>query len=359
MPDWTKPFESSWRWVRVSRSTGYETEQLGNLTTGSLSINSNTTVFESASVDCIGMLDVGHDFVRCYLEARWDDGTTESVCMGTWLANVPSRDVYGSYEECTVRLDGRLIELDEDSFENIVTVAKGQDPVAYAKSVCEASGLTVLQLDSYSGTLGSTWRFGLEGMSMDEDYIGSKLKAVNSLLREAAFRSAETDAYGNVLFRKRIDYDSPPVWAFKEGLNATFLSAATDERDVTEIANKVITVYETEEATTIGIATDTDPASPWSTVSLGRVRCKVYNYDTTATQAKANDRAARLLDEQQSVTRRVTISHVYCPVRVGDIVSIDYPSARISGKFAIRTQEIELGGAGCLTKSELRRFERA
>lgn len=359
MPDWTKPFESGWRWVRVSRSTGYETEQLGNLTTGSLSINSNTTVFESASVNCIGMLDVGHDFVRCYLDARWDDGTTESVCMGTWLANVPSRDVYGSYEECTVRLDGRLIELDEDSFENIVTVAKGQDPVAYAKSVCEASGLTVLQLDPYSGTLGSTWRFGLEGMSMDEDYIGSKLKAVNSLLREAAFRSSETDVYGNVLFRKRIDYDAAPIWTFAEGINATFLSSATDERDVTEIANKVIAVYETEEATTIGIAEDNDPASPWSTVSLGRVRCKVYHYDTTATQQKANDRAARLLNEQQSVTRRVTISHVYCPVRVGDIVSIDYPSARISGKFAIRTQEIELGGAGCLTKSELRRFERA
>jgi hypothetical protein len=32
---------------------------------------------------------------------------------------------------------------------------------------------------------------------------------------------------------------------------------------------------------------------------------------------------------------------------------------RIRGNFAIRTQTIEVGSAGCLVTSELRRFERA
>lgn len=358
MADWTVPFESGWRWMRVSRATGFETEQLANLTTGTLTINADTECFESASVDCIGMLDVGNDLVRCYLDATWENGTTESVCIGTWLPNVPSRDVDGSYQECTVQLDGRLIELAEDSFENVFTAKSGQNPVNVARTICENAGLTVIQTDPYSGTLGTAWRFGLEGMSSFDDNAGNKLQAVNALLGIAGFRAAQTDPYGNVLFRADVDYSDSPAWTFAEGVDATFLSTATDERDSTEVANKVIAVYETDDSTTIGVATDNDPASPWSTVALGRVRAKVYLYNDTATQAAANKQAAWLLSNQQSVIRRVTVSHVYCPVRVGDIAAVDYRSASIGGQFAVRVQTVELGGAGCLTKSELRRFER-
>lgn len=361
MADWTKPFESGWRWVRVSRLTGYETEQLPNLTTGSLTINSDTDTFESASVDCIGALDVGNDLVRCYLDATWPDGTTESVCMGTWLPSIPSRDVSGSYQECSVQLDGRLLELAEDSFENIYTVKANQNPVSKAKSICEGANLKVVQADTFSGTLGTNWRFGLDGMNGEGIAdSGSKLQAVNGLLAAADFRAAQTDPFGNVVFRKDAEIDSTtPVWDFREGPSATFLNEATDEFDATDVANKVIAVFETEGATTIGIATDTDPASPWSTVSMGRTKAKVYNFDSAVTQAQANRKAADLLRTQQSVVHRVTIQHVHCPVRVGDVVSINYGSAGIAGTFIVRTQDVDLGSAGCLTKSELRRFVRA
>ena len=128
----------------------------------------------------------------------------------------------------------------------------------------------------------------------------------------------------------------------------------------------MVCVYETGEATIVGTAEDTDPESPWSIANYGRRKVAVYTYsdapagaDAAAKQASADAKAAQLLDENRSVVRRVTVSHVYCPATVGDIVEVDYPSAGISGKFAIRTQTVEVGSAGCMTTSELRRFERA
>lgn len=358
MADWRRPFRSSWRWVRVSRETGYEVGALGNLTDGELTINADTKTFESASVDCVGPLEVGSDFVRCYLDAEWRDGTAESVCIGTWLASVPSRDVHGSYDTCKVRFDGRLMELEQDYFEGYLTVPASADPIAYARGICEGAGLEVVLADAYSGgALGTDWRFGLSGSGGDG---GSKLAAVNALLGMAGFRAAQTDPMGRVVFRaaERQPYGAP-VWTFEEGPEATFLADATDEFDATSVANRVVAQFETSEATVFGVAVDDDPSSPWSTVSLGRTVTKPYDYDYAATQAEADAKAEELLRTQQSVVRRVKLRHVRCPLRVGDVAEVDYPSAAIGGRFLARAQSVELGGAGCMTTTELRRFERA
>ena len=76
------------------------------------------------------------------------------------------------------------------------------------------------------------------------------------------------------------------------------------------------------------------------------------------TQAQADAKAAELLDNQLSVVRRVTIKHVWCGARTGDVVALEWPSVGISGNFAIRRQTIAVGSAGCICTSELRRFER-
>lgn len=356
MADWHLPFEAGWRWVRVSRATGYEVAQLGNLTEGTLTINADTQLYETAEVDCIDPLDIGADLVRCYLDATFEDDEAESVCLGTWLASVPAKDVLGSYASCSVRLDGRLRELDDDYFEGQLTVPASANPVEYARGICEGAGLEVVQLDQYSGTLGTDWRFGLQGTGGDG---GSKLVAVNSLLGAAGFRAASTDEWGRVVLRRENSSTEDPAWTFAEGASATFLGTATDERDTTEVANKVVAAFETDEGTTYGVAVDDDPSSPWSTVSLGRTVTRPYVYDYAATQAQADAKAEELLHTAQSVVRRVTLQHVRCPLRVGDVAAVEYPSAGIAGAFRVRVQTVELGGAGCLTKSELRRYERA
>lgn len=375
MADWTKPFEASYTWWRVDRAsytyrtpdyvgdfyaTGIEVEQIPNITSATLQLNDSTETFETGLAHCVGPLDVGNDLVRCHLVARFEDGTVEDVPLGTYDVSVPSRDVHGSYEECSAILDGRLIELQQDAFEEPHLVKKNANAWAYAAQWVRERGLTFSDDDptvviGHAAT--TTYTFGLGADGYDG---GSVLSAYNSLMADVEnLRAASTDPYGRVMLRNPIDYDGTPVWTFSEGVNATFLSDATDERDTSKVCNVVICVYEADDATTIGTAEDTDPLSPWSIANYGRRKCAVYTYQDSATQAQADAKAAELLERNRSIVRRVTISHVHCPARVGDIVEVSYPSAGIYGKFAIRTQTVEVGSAGCMTVSELRRFERA
>lgn len=356
MADWSKPFSSSYRFVRVSRATGYELGQVDAIREGTLTVNSDTATFESARVDVASMLDIGSDLIRCYLDATWDDGTAESVCLGTWLLSIPERTVRGDVTESTAQLDGRLVELQDDSFEAPVVLPAGTGILAYAKGIAEGAGLEVVAADS-TKTLGTAWQFGLE----DEGDVegGSKLDAINALLRLAGYGAASTDPYGRVVMAPdAVASTTQPTWTFAEGENATFLSEAKEERDSRDVCNVVLAIYESEDSTTIGEAVDDDPNSPYSTITLGRRKVAKYSYSDTATQAQADAKAEELLYTQQSTIWRVELEHVWCGARVGDVVAVEWPSAGISGRFVIRTQSIEIGSAGCLTKSELRAFER-
>lgn len=356
MADWLKPFEASYRFVRVSRLTGYEVGEVGGVRTGTLDVNQDTATYESAQVDTAAYLDVGSDLLRCYLDAAWEDGSSESVCLGTWLCSVPGRSIDGSIETCTAYLDGRLQELQDDSFESPIVVPAGTNIVAYAKQIAAGIGLAVNATPS-SAALGAPWSFGLEG-DRDEDG-GSKLDAVNALLRLAGYSSASTDERGTVVMQPyRNPTDRAPVWTFEEGVNATFLAKADEELDARDVANVVLAIFETDGATTVGRAVDSDPDSPYSTVSIGRRKVAKYSYNSTATQAQANAKALELLETNQTVIHRVTLQHVHCPARVGDVVAVEWPSAGISGTFLVRTQSIAIGSAGCMTTSELRSFVR-
>lgn len=356
MADWSQPFESAYRFVRVSRATGYETGEIDAIRGGSLVINRDTDTYESANVDTATVLDVGADLVRCYLDATFGDGSTESVCLGTWLPSVPSRDVDGAFVTSNAYLDGRLAELQDDSFEAAYSLPAGTNIVGAAAAIVTGAGLPVRVVAS-NATLGAPWVFGLEDEGEEDG--GTKLQAVNALMRLAGYAAAHTDERGTVVLEpSQTVAGNDPVWTFREGLGATFLAKAEDERDTRDVANVVLAIYETEGQTTIGTAVDDDPASPYSTVTLGRRKVVKYRYNDTATQARANQKAAELLETNQSVIRRVTLSHVHNPARVGDVVSVDWPSAGISGAFIIRTQTVEIGSAGCLTTSELRRYER-
>lgn len=361
MADWTKPFTARYVWKRVPRlsykgggssgyshGTGRETESVKLLAEGTIETNSDTATFESGTAYCLDVPDLGTDLLRCHLLAEFYDGTTEDVVLGTFLPNVPSKDL-GS--RTTVKLDGRLMELRDDAFYTPRTIARGVDCGSYAQLLCWERGITTTYPFPVTGiALGTSWALGFDEES------GNVLSTVNELLRQAGMRSASTDEYGRVRLRLPVDYGSAPVWTFAEGENATFLRTAKDERDASSVCNVVKVTYETNESTTVGYAEDT--TSEWSIASLGRRKVGQYKYNDTATQTQANAKALELLNNQLSVVRRVTLTHVWCGARTGDVVEVNWPSQGIYGKFAIRKQEIGIGSAGCLCTSELRRFER-
>lgn len=349
-------FSSSYRAVRVSRETGMEVSVIPNVINGgSITRNIDTAEYESGDVDIVGALDVGADLVRLYHDITHWDGTTESYPIATMLPNVPSKELRGPLATSGVKLSGRLSELAEDEYEYPVIIPAGANAVEEARAIAVGAGLEVVA-DQSDWTLSADWVVGMGG---EADEPTDKLGVVNRLLSIAGFASARTDPYGRVVMaRYRDPSEQSPVVTFREGEEATFLNDAKVERDKSSVANVVIVVYSTQDDEVRGVAYDDNPLSPYSTVTTGRRKTARYEYSDLATQEQANAKAEELLRTQQSVIHRVTLSHVYEPaIACGDPVGLEWATHGISGTFTVRTQKVEMG-AGCITESELRRFER-
>lgn len=367
MADWNERFVStSYRFMRVRRSDGIETEMLRTLAGGTITRNDDTRIKESAQVGVMGAIDFGPDLVRVYMTAEWADGDRADVPLGTFLPVVPGRNIGAGYSTATVKMYGRIQELLDDRFSSPVTLSKGENAVAAARRVCEQAGLTVVS-DASDYAITNTRAYGFGVQQSNSQTGDTKLDMVNDLLDLAGFRAAFTDPMGRVVFRRYRDpSEIAPTWTFEEGPSAKFEAAMTEEYDMTSTANHVIVCYGPDDKgnEVRAEAWDRDPSSPLSTVSRGRTITKVYSYTDLPpgkTQAERQDyadkRARSLLNTTQSVIRRITMRSAFAPVTVNDTVNLVYASATIDEKFQIRAQTLSLGG-GCATATELRHFRR-
>lgn len=273
---WLSPFRASYRYARVSRATGLEVGAIDSFTGGSISRNQDTDTYESASLDYVGRLDVGNDFVRIYLDAEDPlSGASRTVCLGTFECSTPSRTVSGEVATGTATLYGRLHDLAKDDFDEPYVIPAGSNAVAAAKEIAEDCGLEVIA-DPSDYTLSAAWVFGIAATSDNPD---SKLGAVNRLLAAAGFRGATTDVYGRVLFRRYLEPAARPIdHAFTEGEDCRVLPDLTDEQDDFDAVNVVHVDFTVQGESVRGTASDDSPESEWSTVSTGRRIVKRYQY---------------------------------------------------------------------------------
>lgn len=367
---WAERYVTRYRFMRVSRDTGYEVAQLANIRADGSKVERNldTQTKESATLAAVGAFDLGRDLIRCYFCPEWADGYTADIAIGTWLPNAPKREVDGEAQTVSVECSSRLQELADDMFDGPITVEAGTDPVEAAASFVRECGLDV-EADESGYTLSSAWTFGISNRSGSEssssDQGSSKLDAVNDLLDVAGFASASVDGMGTVQLRRyRAPSEKTPVWSFAEGPAARFERAMTDERDTSAVANVVRVVYTTEEAEYIGIAVDDSPTSEWSTVTRGRRIVASYEYndlpdgtDETTIQAYADAKAMTLLTTEQAPTRIATFAHVYAPIGLSDVVTLSFPTGGVSGDFSVRTMSLDLSGGGLRTQTEARMYE--
>lgn len=362
MADWSLPFTAAYRYMRVSRATGLETERLtGILDDGTIERNDDTTCKESATVTAVDWRGIGPDLVRVYLDAKFEDGSAETVALGTFLPSTSSRTVGGAARTSTVQLTGRLTELADDMFGQAFQLPAGTGAVAYAAQICRDAGFEVLA-DGSDYKLSVPTAYGLGSSEGSGDAAEGKLDVVNDLLDRAGFSSARTDEMGRVVMRRYVEpQDRAPSASFIEGASARFLREVDDGRDTSGVANVVYAVYSSqgdggESTGTVGVASD-EAGGEFSIESMGRTVVRKESYSEEATQAEADAKAAELLRTSQAVKRTVTVSHVYAPLTIGDSFDLSYPSQGVAGRYAVRMQRITLG-PGCLTETEGRAYER-
>ena len=334
MTDWLKSMQQSYEYYVVDPGTWRDKYKLTNVKTSSITRDEDVQTLGSASIDITDMID--ECYIRIYLVAI-QNGVTEKIPLGTFLAQSPSLDFTGKVKTATVDAYTPLIELKENPPPIGFFIPKGQNILEKAYQltkehlrapVVKAEKETALHYDFISET-DDTW------LSYNSD-----------LLANAKHKYA-LDELGRVLFEPIQDTASlQPVWTYDDGNSSILYPEISIDRDLFDIPNVVEVVYTKGTINQYVKVTNDDPNSPVSTVNRGREKTyRITNPDligSDPTKREIDEYAVRALRELSEVECTITYTHGYCPVRLGDCVRLNYSRAGINGvKARVISQNIK------------------
>ena len=140
-----------------------------------------------------------------------------------------------------------------------------------------------------------------------------------------------------------------PVWIYTDDNSSILFPDITLSRDLYGIPNVVEVSYSHNNTVLYSRVENNDPSSPVSTVSRGReIIHRSDNPDLVGipTQVQLDEYAENLLRSLSSIEYKISYSHGYCPVRVGDCVRLNYKRAgleNINAKVISQTIKCEPG----------------
>ena len=154
------------------------------------------------------------------------------------------------------------------------------------------------------------------------------------------------DEIGRVLFVPDQDTASlQPVWTYDDSNSSILYPDLTLNHDMYGIPNVVEVIYSNGYDCYYHRAVNDDSNSPTSTVSRGReILYRVTDPELAGnpTESEIKDYAEKLLREMSTLEFKVTYTHGYCPVRVGDCVRLDNTKANLKNvKAKVISQSVK------------------
>ena len=327
--DWTRGMEQEFLYYRVDPATWTDAERIEGVVRCSVDRDLSTDVLESAELE-IDSFDGGECWIRCYADFA-QDGERYRSAVGTWLAQTPRRRLDGKTDTTEVRCYGSLHPLKE-ALCAAYAAPKGTDAVAECARLLRAHGVAPVEAPE-------------SGAKLSEHYVapfGTPWLDVCRALAEAGGCELGVDGYGRVYVQPaRTPLSRSVSWTFRDGQASVVSPGMTSERDWYGLPNVCIV----KAGRFVGRAANTSPYSPISTTSRGReVVLAVEDPDelkSGASQAAADAVARKLLAEASTVERKVTFSHGYVPVALGDRVRLEVEG--FAADVRVSSQRLELG----------------
>ena len=331
--DWTASMTQTYDFYTVDPSTWQDDKKLDCITSATINRDSSNETLGYASMGCTE--DIGECYVRTYMIVL-QNGLTYRIPLGTHLVQTPSDSFNGMHHELSMDAYSPLLELKNVpppigytifKNENIMEKAtelfreRSRAPVVPAKS-------TEKLLSDFVANLDDNW-----------------LTFLKDLISNAKFE-LDLDELGRILFQPRQDIASlQPVWSYTDDNSSILYPDISDERDLYGVPNVAEVVYSTSAGSKYARVVNDDPNSPISTVNRGR---EVVYRDTNPslsgdpTQEQIDEYATQLLRNLSCLEHTITYKHGYCPVRVGDCVTLNYKKADlINVKAKVTSQSIK------------------
>lgn len=338
MIDWTKSMTQTFEFYKVDVHTWEDIEPLDAVKSCRITRDETNETLEHATFDCTTQLD--EQYIRVYLIAI-QNGVKEKLPLGTFLVQTPSVGFDGKQFSISLDAYSPLLELKDDYPTLGYTLPKETNITDISYRICREHSRAI------SVYTPSDKKLFTDFVANTKD---NWLTFVKDLLPKAGYRIA-LDERGRILFSPITDVSSlQPVWTFDDGNSSILNPNIRDERDLYGVPNVLEVIYSSDGSTIVSRIENTDPASPVSIPNRGR---RVMRRDTSPdivgrpSQEYLDAYAVKKLRDLSSLEHKVTFSHGFCPVRVGDCVMLDYRRFGLNQvKAKIISQNIKCG-TGC------------
>ena len=333
MIDWKSSMQQTFEFYVVDPATWKDERLLEQIESCTINRDLSNATLGSATIDSTEVLD--ECYIRVYLVAI-QNGLKEKFPLGTFLVQTPSEGFDGKSFDISLDAYTPLIELKGDSPDLGYSILKGETIMERVSALCRDNVRAPVVPAKSSDTLYRDFVANLDD---------TWLSFLTDLMYNAKYQFA-LDELGRILFEPVKDTASlQSVWVYTDDDNSILHPTISNNQDLYSIPNVVEVIYATDAGSMISIAVNDDPNSPVSTVARGRV---LKHRDTNPsiigepTQEQLDKYAVQLLRDLSCLEHTVTYTHGYCPVRIGDCVTLNYKRAGlVNVKAKVISQSIK------------------
>lgn len=338
MPNWTSSMAQQFEYYIVDPGTWQEVSKLDSVIKAKISRDATAETLGSATIDVTQPLK--ECYIRIYLITR-QNSIEEKFPLGTFLVETPSITFDGKVPSVSLDAYTPLIELKENLTPLGYYLAKGENIMSVAYNLC------------FSGMRGPVVKT-TNDRTLKQNFIAGNnenwLSFITSLIANAEYK-LDLDAMGNTMFAPNVKVDEmSPIWEYNDSNSSILYPEIDIDQDMYGIPNVVEVLYSTPNGYLYSKVVNDEPNSPVSVQNRGReivYRSLNPNLVGLATQGEVDDYAKELLRTLSTLEYKVSYTHGYCPVRVGDCVLLNYEAAGLSNvKCKVIKQTIECS-TGC------------
>ena len=338
--DWTKSMQQTYEFYEVDPGTWKNKSKLDNITGYNISRDLYADTLGNATVDCTS--DVGEMYIRAYMTPI-QNRKQYNVPLGTYIVQTPAEAFDGKVSTFSLDAYTPLLELKESNPPLGFTVSKGVNIMETAVKLCrEHMRAPVIEpsIDS--------------SKTLFEDFVADTSDTWLSFLTDFIANANyifDIDEFGQVLFAPIQDTASlQPVQTFDDSNSSILYPSISVERDLYGVPNAVEVIFSTDNKYLYSKVVNDDVNSPISTVNRGR---EILYRETSPslagnpTQEMVDEYTTKLLRNLSTLEYKISYTHGYTPVRIGDCVRLNYERAGLkNGKAKVITQSFKCD-TGC------------
>lgn len=342
MINWHESMTQTFEFYTVDPLTWRNDKLINNVESCTITRDESVQTLGSATLDCADSL--GECYFRVYLVAI-QNGVQYKFPLGTFIIQTQSHGFDGKRKDLTTDAYTPLIELKESRPPVGYSILKNTEIMSLAANICQEHMRAPVVPAKSTETLYSDFVANL-----DDNW----LTFVQDFIANAKFKMV-LDELGRLLFEPIQDVASlQPVKVFNDDNSSILYADLTNEHDLYGIPNVVEVVYSTDAGYLYSRVENNDPNSPISTINRGR---EIVYRETSPqvvgepTQDYIDAYATQLLRNMSCLEHKITFSHGYYPVRIGDAVVLNYTKAGLNNVTAKITAQTIKCETGCTVQS--------